>query len=502
MDGIQIKNLRRLVDTGLVKLKPITLLVGANSSGKSTFLRVLPLFKQSVNAKIIGPILWYGSEVDFGSYSTALRKGASNMEFTFYWAKVMPSVVSSVYAHEAPISDVSLRIEINADDDDAYVSLYEISIGGNIIDIVQNKGYTLQSISINGQNSKRYGITDFMQLFRGEGILPILEIRREGWYLRTETSDEVIDFLRGYLKKTPLSTYAEAFDAKIYLEIEMSSNYAIAKQLVEKLHVEAIDVLALSSEESFRHFVEAYMLSCIRVICSNINGQLVDEFNNSYYIKPFRASAERYYRWQNLAVETLDSDGNNMVMYVNNMYKDRRVKQRFIEWTNKLFGFELNVYNHEGQLSLTIKESDEVAYNIADKGYGYSQILPVILALWQIYSTHTSSTSVKGKTIFIAIEQPELHLHPRLQAKLMDAFISVVNEARTVGLDIKLIIETHSPTMINRLGIKIARRQYPHDEASILLFHAVDEDKPSPKVAMYDNEGILSNWPAGFFETE
>ncbi len=79
MDGIQIKNLRRLVDTGLVKLKPITLLVGANSSGKSTFLRVLPLFKQSVNAKIIGPILWYGREVDFGSYSTALRKGASNM---------------------------------------------------------------------------------------------------------------------------------------------------------------------------------------------------------------------------------------------------------------------------------------------------------------------------------------------------------------------------------------------------------------------------------------
>lgn len=501
MDRIQIRNLRRLEDTGMVELKPITLLVGANSSGKSTFLRVFPLFKQSVNAKIIGPILWYGTEVDFGSYNTALRKGASNMEFVFYWEKVMPSVMSSVYSRSKPIRDVSLRIEVNADADDAYVNLYEISIGGNIISIVQDKGYVLQNIYINGRNSKEYGIVDFMQLFRGQEMLPILEIRREGWGLSSESSEMVINFLRSYLKKTSLSGYADIFDAKLYSKIEMSSNFAIAQQLVENMHIEGINVETLSKERGFQQFVEAYLLSCIRVISSNINEQLMDEFNASYYIKPFRASAERYYRWQNLAVDTLESDGHNMAMYVNNMYKDKKQKQQFIEWTNRLFGFELNVNNPEGHLSLTIKESDNVAYNIADKGYGYSQILPVILALWQKYYTYASTTS-KGKTIFITIEQPELHLHPKLQAKLMDAFIAVVNTARAKGIDIKLIIETHSPTMINRLGLKIARRQYPNDGASILLFHALEEGKQSPQVAMYDNEGILSNWPAGFFEAE
>lgn len=502
MDRIQIRNLRRLEDTGKVELKPITLLVGANSSGTSTFLRIFPLFKQSVNAKIIGPILWYGAEVDFGSYNTALRKGASNMEFAFCWEKVMPSVMSNVYSYTEPIRDVSLRIEINADADDAYVNLYEISIGDNIISIVQDKGYARQNIHINGHDPKEYGIVGFMQLFWGKEMLPIMEIRGEGWGLSSEPSELVINFLRGYLKKTSLSSYADAFDAQLYSKIEMSSNIAIAQQLVEKMHIEGVNVETLSKEIGFRNFVEVYLLSNIRVICSNINEQLTEEFNASYYIKPFRASAERYYRWQNLAVDTLDSDGHNMAMYVNNMYKDKKQKQQFIEWTNRLFGFELNVNNPEGHLSLAIKESDKEAYNIADKGYGYSQILPVILALWQIYFTYASSSSFKGKTIFIAIEQPELHLHPKLQAKLMDAFIAVVSTARAKGVDIKLIIETHSPTMINRLGVKIARRQYPNDGASILLFHALDEEKPSPQVAMYDNEGILSNWPAGFFEVE
>jgi AAA15 family ATPase/GTPase len=43
MDAIRLKNLRSLEDTGFIDLKPITFLLGSNSSGKSTFLRSLPL---------------------------------------------------------------------------------------------------------------------------------------------------------------------------------------------------------------------------------------------------------------------------------------------------------------------------------------------------------------------------------------------------------------------------------------------------------------------------
>ena len=85
MKSIRIRNLRSLKDTGDVELKPITMLVGANSSGKSTFLRTFPLFKQGIGVNKQGPILWYGNEVDFGSYEEALRRESETMQFSFRW---------------------------------------------------------------------------------------------------------------------------------------------------------------------------------------------------------------------------------------------------------------------------------------------------------------------------------------------------------------------------------------------------------------------------------
>ena len=111
MDGIRIRNLRCLEDTGMVDLKPITLLLGANSSGKSTFLRTIPLFKQSINAKTIGPLLWYGNEVDFGAYDTALRMGESQMEFSFFW-KELTAIPYTSYAYKGTMRDISVSLTL------------------------------------------------------------------------------------------------------------------------------------------------------------------------------------------------------------------------------------------------------------------------------------------------------------------------------------------------------------------------------------------------------
>ena len=54
---IGFKNLRSLKDTGLIDIKPITFLLGQNSSGKSTFLRSFPRLRQSVETKTKGPIM-------------------------------------------------------------------------------------------------------------------------------------------------------------------------------------------------------------------------------------------------------------------------------------------------------------------------------------------------------------------------------------------------------------------------------------------------------------
>ena len=85
---IRIENLRSLKDTGFVELRPLTLLLGANSSGKSTFLRSFPLFTQSVNKKLRGALSWFDdSLVDFGDYETAInnqaKKNGEKIRFSY-----------------------------------------------------------------------------------------------------------------------------------------------------------------------------------------------------------------------------------------------------------------------------------------------------------------------------------------------------------------------------------------------------------------------------------
>ena len=84
IDSISINNLRSL-NGGKVNIKPITVLVGKNSSGKSSFLRVFPLLRQSVESNTIGPILWYGKYVDFGAFSEAINRNSEskNIKFSF-----------------------------------------------------------------------------------------------------------------------------------------------------------------------------------------------------------------------------------------------------------------------------------------------------------------------------------------------------------------------------------------------------------------------------------
>ncbi len=87
LEKIRIQNVRSLKDTGDVPLSPITLLVGENSSGKSTFLRTFPLLRQSISKRTDGPILWAGDVddyVDFGSFDeTVTNDGSTDMTFSF-----------------------------------------------------------------------------------------------------------------------------------------------------------------------------------------------------------------------------------------------------------------------------------------------------------------------------------------------------------------------------------------------------------------------------------
>ena len=67
------------------------------------------------------------------------------------------------------------------------------------------------------------------------------------------------------------------------------------------------------------------------------------------------------------------------------------------------------------------------------------------------------------------------------------------------NIDVKFIIETHSPVMINRLGLRVGLDdEMSSNMTSVLLF---DENKEnSPNISEFNSQGRLINWPIGFFE--
>ncbi|MEP4038724.1 AAA family ATPase [Pseudophaeobacter sp.] len=78
-----VENIRRLESVSPIEVRPITILVGRNSAGKSTFLRSLPLIRQSLETRSSAPILWFGDSVDFGDFQTAVSNGENSREAVF-----------------------------------------------------------------------------------------------------------------------------------------------------------------------------------------------------------------------------------------------------------------------------------------------------------------------------------------------------------------------------------------------------------------------------------
>jgi hypothetical protein len=128
-----------------------------------------------------------------------------------------------------------------------------------------------------------------------------------------------------------------------------------------------------------------------------------------------------------------------------------------------------------------------------DVGVGVSQMLPVVVAALD-----------KDGADIVAIEQPELHLHPALQTRLGDLFIeSAGREPRTT-----FILETHSEHIILRLLRRIretaeAKTGIPElhpDQVSVIYAEQTDDGVKLSRLRIDETGEFIDRWPRGFFE--
>ena len=214
------------------------------------------------------------------------------------------------------------------------------------------------------------------------------------------------------------------------------------------------------------------------------------------YVGPARATTDRYYRMQELAIDQIDPAGTNFAMFMNSLSTSEQIQ--FEAWTKEYIGYSITPRRSVGHVSLMLNEGESGAgYNLADVGYGLSQIFPVMAQIW--LNVRRRAIGDSGFRI-VAIEQPELHLHPEFQTKIADALVGAVVTAKQNRNTLSLIVETHSEALINRLGELIAAGNLAQSEVAIHLFEKEPSDEvTSVRMAQFDSDGVLENWPFGFF---
>ena len=83
MQSFRIKNIKSFMDSGEIKIKPITILVGQNSCGKSSLLRFPAVLAQTAN--YVGsnpPISFFGENIDYGNFEDVVF-GKEGNEISF-----------------------------------------------------------------------------------------------------------------------------------------------------------------------------------------------------------------------------------------------------------------------------------------------------------------------------------------------------------------------------------------------------------------------------------
>jgi len=95
----------------------------------------------------------------------------------------------------------------------------------------------------------------------------------------------------------------------------------------------------------------------------------------------------------------------------------------------------------------------------------------------------------------LIFEQPELHLHPKVQTRLADFFISLST------IDKQCIVETHSEYLINRLRYLVAISKGETLSNNSILYFVEKENSISKYNEIRINKyGVIKDWPKGFFD--
>ncbi len=437
---LRIKNFKGWQDTSEIRMAPISLFFGANSSGKSSIGQFLMMLKQTAESQDRKVVFHPGSmntAVQLGSYKEMIyqRDVENKIEFEYEWSlatelKFKDALSSKSYQAK----NIEFKAKIGVND----------SLSQKVI--VESLQYELDK--------------DEEQLLSIS--MERIDAKKDQYRIKSE---------KYQLKRNPGRVWYPGAPVRFYgFPDEVVAYYQNA---------EFVQQLNLQHENLFK---SVFYLGPLRTKTDRL------------YSWSGLTPASVGYSGENTIAAILASSGRKISF---GYKKANKPLERIVAESLKRMGlieeFKVSSISEQRQdyeVKLRTKGSNDWV-DLPDVGFGISQVLPVLVQCF-----YAPANSI------IIMEQPEIHLHPSAQSALADVMIDVIN-SRENGKDrnIQLIIETHSEHFLRRLQRRIAESTVSQEKVS--AYFANTTKRPSKLEPLeIDIFGNIQNWPESFFGDE
>ena len=452
---IEVAGFKSLRAPARLELRPLTLLAGANSGGKSSIIQPLLLMKQTLEAAYDpGPLLLDGPHVQFTEIGQVLSRGrrkedaAASFSVTFgpttpngqssrrKWRSRSPVQVEFAApkgrSHRFALSPPVVRQEL----DGRWVEIGPGLTVGEFADLLALNGFPKDAAEVRTHADQLKVVNGGRRQFSTTAVLSAND--------RTSPLIEnPIDSALGAHRIAAISPWIEPIEA-------------ILPFLEATFHLPGLR----------GHRERRYSAA-----------QLMDADGVLHARGPFtHYTASVLERWQDA------KDEANLTRVFDGL--------RATGLTWKVSGKRANASELELKVGRTATARQGGAndlVDIADVGFGVSQVLPVIVAL---------AAAAPGQMVYV--EQPELHLHPRAQL----AVGRLLAEAASRGVCV--VAETHSRLILRAVQIELARGELlkPDDVGLHWFSRDADTGESTVRLATVDERGAFGDWPVDFSDVD
>ncbi len=438
---LRIRNFKNWADTSEIRLAPITVFFGSNSSGKSSLIQFLLMLRQTAESPDRRRVLHPGDQstpVELGTFRdlTFAHDLLKSISFSFEWKLPKPmTLADTISKRQFSGHTLSFQASVAFDQKDQVprISCLEYDLLGS------QEPLQVALKPIGTQNGTR-------QQFALEAT-PYKLVRNQG---------------RAWQLPPPVRFYGFPDEVTAYYQ-----NASFTSDL------------ALSLERELRRIQYLGPLRTLPRRSYIWSGEVPDHVGwaGARAIEALLAAADRKI-----------SPG-----YKRPGHSFQVVIASWLKQMGLLEGFSVRpIAAHRKEYEVVVRTpSTNADVTLPDVGFGVSQVLPVIVECFYA-QPHTT----------VLLEQPEIHLHPSVQMTLADLFIEAV-QSRENGepRDIQLIVESHSEHFLRRLQRRVAEQKIDADQVA-LYFCRRGPDGAILEPLKVNLFGDIENWPDDFFGDE